>query len=138
MTQPTDASVDEHLAAVTDERRRDDARALNELMQDVTGEPPVMWGAGIVGFGAYHYRYDSGHEGDAPLVGFAVRKQNLAVYLIGEFAERHAAVLERLGPHKAGKGCLYLERLADVDLAVLRQLVDRSARVHRGIDRANK
>jgi hypothetical protein len=106
-------------------------------MQDLTGEPPAMWGPTIVGFGSYHYRYDSGHEGDAPLVGFSPRKQNLVVYLVGGYEERYPALLEALGPHKTGKGCLYLRRLPAVDQAVLRELIDRTARVHRAVGGAS-
>jgi hypothetical protein len=97
----------------------------------------VLWGTSIVGFGTYHYRYESGHEGDAPLVSFAARKAQLVLYLVGGFTDRHQKLLERLGPHKTGKGCLYLKGLADVDLDVLRELVDRSVRIHRGVDRAS-
>jgi hypothetical protein len=94
-----------------------------------------MWGSSIVGFGSYHYRYDSGHEGTAALVGFAPRKANLVLYLAAGLAERHPQLLERLGPHKTGKGCLYLKRLGDVDRDALRGLVERTVRVHRGADR---
>jgi hypothetical protein len=135
VTRPTGAAVEEFLAAVADENRRADAVAVCELMQDVTGEPAAMWGPAIVGFGSYHYRYDSGHEGDAPLVGFSPRKQNLVVYLVGGYEERYPALLEKLGPHKTGKGCLYLKRLAAVDQAVLRELIDRTTRVHRAVGR---
>ena len=89
----------------------------------------------IVGFGRYDYRYDSGHEGTAPLVGFSPRKAALVVYLVGGADERYPKLLEKLGPHKLGKGCLYLKRLDDVDQDVLRALVDRTVRVHRGADR---
>ena len=98
----------------------------------MTGEPPVLWGTSIVGFGTYHYRYESGHEGDSALVGFSPRKGNLVLYLVGGFADRHQKLLDKLGPHKTGKGCLYLKSLADIDLDVLRELVDRSTRIHRG------
>jgi Domain of unknown function (DU1801) len=131
---PTGAPVDQFLAAVPEEQRRADARQLCVLLQEVTHEPPAMWGAGVVGFGSYHYRYASGHEGDAPLVGFSPRKQHLAVYLVEGFAGRYPAALARLGPHKTGKGCLYLRRLADIDQAALRELIDGSVRVHRGAE----
>ncbi|GGN91706.1 hypothetical protein GCM10010112_78130 [Actinoplanes lobatus] len=106
-------------------------------MREVTGEEPVMWGPSIIGFGRYHYRYDSGHEGDSALACFSPRKQHLVVYLIGGFADRHASMLARLGRHKIGKGCLYLRSLDDVDLAVLRELVERSVRVRRGVDQTS-
>ncbi|MFF5290726.1 DUF1801 domain-containing protein [Paractinoplanes globisporus] len=136
MTAPTGQSVEEFLAAVPSETRRSDARRLAEIMREITGAEPVMWGPSIVGFGSYHYRYDSGREGDSALAGFSPRKQHLVVYLAGGFEERHASTLARLGPYKAGKGCLYLKNLDDVDPAALRELIDRSVRVHRGVDRA--
>ena len=135
---PSSADVDGFIDAVANETRRSDARALCELMTSVTGEPPVMWGASIVGFGSYHYRYESGRTGDAPVTGFAPRKTNLVVYLVGGFEDRYPKLLERLGPHTTGMTCLYLKRLADVDLHVLRQLVERSVRVARGVDRASR
>ncbi|GAA3646387.1 hypothetical protein GCM10022224_006460 [Nonomuraea antimicrobica] len=137
-TVPTAADVDEFLAAVPDQRRRDDAERLRAILVAVTGEPAVMWGASIVGFGSYRYTYESGRTGDWPLAGFSPRKQHLVVYLVGGFEERHASVLARLGPHKTGKGCLYLKRLDDVDESVLRELVDRTVRVHRGVDRESR
>jgi Domain of unknown function (DU1801) len=137
-TGPTGADVDSFLDSVEDERRREDARSLCALMQEVTGEPPVMWGSSIVGFGRYHYRYESGHEGDSALAGFAPRKQHLVVYLIGDFEDRHKAIMARLGPAKTGKGCLYMKRLDDVDRGALRELIERSVRVRRGADRASR
>jgi len=137
VTRPTDASVEGFLARVPSEQRREDARRLCAMMQEITGEPPAMWGTSIVGFGAYHYRYASGHEGDAPLAGFSPRSQHLVIYLASEFGDRYQAVLARLGPHKSGKGCLYLKRLGDVDHDALRELIDRSVRVHRGIGQAS-
>jgi len=133
----TGASVAEFLARVPDERRRADAHRLCAMMQDITGEPPAMWGPGIVGFGSYHYRYASGHEGDSALAGFAPRGRRLVIYLVGEFQDRYQPVLARLGPHQAGKGCLYLKRLDDVDHDALRELIDRSVRVRKGIGRAS-
>ena len=135
-TQPTEADVEAFLNAVPDPGRRDDARTVCRLLGDVTGEPAVLWGPSIVGFGAYSYRYPSGHEGRSALVGFSPRKRNLVVYLVGGFEERYPELVEGLGLHKAGRGCLYLKRLADVDLGVLRQLVERSIAVHRAQDRA--
>ena len=133
----TDASVAEFLAQVPDERRREDAHRLSAMMREITGEPAAMWGTSIVGFGVYHYRYASGHEGDAPLASFSPRSQHLAIYLVGEFGDRHRSALARLGPHKTGKGCLYVKRLDDVDLDALRELIDRSVRVRKGVDRAS-
>jgi hypothetical protein len=124
------------LASVSDDARRADAQTLCRLLADWTGEPPAMWGASIVGFGSYHYRYESGHEGTSALVGFSPRKTSLVVYLVGGVAERYPKLLERLGPHTTGKGCLYLKRLDDVDRGVLHELVERALRVHRGAERA--
>ncbi|MCG5213023.1 DUF1801 domain-containing protein [Streptosporangium sp. KLBMP 9127] len=137
VTVPTDASVDDFLAAVPGERRRTDAERLRTILCEVTGEPAVMWGPSIVGFGSYRYTYASGRTGDWPLAGFSPRKQHLVVYLVGGFEERHASVLARLGPHETGKGCLYLKRLDDVDERALRELIDRTVRVHEGVDRAS-
>ena len=136
-TGPTRASVEAFLAAVPDERRRADARRVCELMADVTGEQPVMWGASIVGFGSYHYRYASGHEGDAALASFSPRTPHLVVYLVGGFADRHESALDRLGPHTTGRGCLYLKTLDGVDLDALRELIERSVRVRQGVDRSS-
>jgi Domain of unknown function (DU1801) len=137
VTRPTDASVEGFLAHVANEQRREDGGRLCALMQEITGEPPTMWGTSIVGFGADHYRYASGHEGDAPLVGFSPRSQHLVIYLASELGDRYRPVLARLGPHKTGKGCLYIKRPGDVDDAALRELIDRSVRVHQGIDQAS-
>jgi hypothetical protein len=134
-TLPTDTSAEALIAAVPDDARRADAQKLSGLLADWTGEPPVMWGTSMVGFGRYHYRYQTGHEGTAPLVGFAPRKANLVVYLVAGVQDRYPELLERLGPHKLGKGCLYLKRLDDVDHEVLRALVDGTVRVHQDADR---
>ncbi|MBB5869048.1 hypothetical protein F4553_002427 [Allocatelliglobosispora scoriae] len=137
VTSPTGASVEDFLAAVPDARRQADARTLCALMTEVTGEQPVMWGPSIVGFGSYHYRYASGHEGDAPRAAFSPRKPHLVVYLVGDFETRHATAVAKLGPHTAGKGCLYLKRLDGIDIGVLRELIERTYRVAKGIDKAN-
>ena len=134
--RPTGASVAEFLARVPDKQRRDDARRLCAMMQQITGQPPAMWGTSIIGFGIYHYRYASGHQGDSALASFSPRSQYLAIYLIGEFENRHRSVLTKLGPHRAGKGCLYIKRLDDVDQDALRELIDRSVRVRKGIDQS--
>ena len=125
-TKATEASVQRYLAAIDDDTRRKDCQALAKLMADATRCPPKMWGSSIVGFGTYHYTYDSGREGDACLVGFSSRKGDISVYGL------HAAVdakrlLDRLGRHKAGKGCVYIKTLADVDLTVLAKLVANAA-----------
>ena len=133
----TGASVEGFLARVPDGQRCEDARRLCAMMGEITGEPPAMWGSSIIGFGTYHYRYASGRSGDSPLAGFSPRRQHLVIYLVGGFESRHQPVLARLGPHKTGKGCLYLKRLDDVDQDVLRELINRSVLVHRGADRAS-
>jgi hypothetical protein len=122
-TKQTEASVEEYLANIGDETRRADCEALVKLMSGVTRKPPKMWGSSIVGFGSYHYRYASGREGDMCLAGFSTRKADLTVYVITAGQE---ALLKKLGKHKVSKACLYIKRLADVDVKVLRQLVAAS------------
>jgi hypothetical protein len=121
-TKPTDASVEAFLQSLPDERKRQDSFAILALLQEVTGESPRLWGSNIIGFGDYHYTYASGRTGDWFVTGFSPRKQNLTLYIIGGF-EPHAELLGRLGKHKTGKGCLYINRLQDVDQAVLRALM---------------
>ena len=121
-TQKTGASVDGFLAAVEHPRRREDGRVLLRMMREVTGLEPEMWGPSIVGFGDYHYRYESGREGDFFLVGFSPRKQSLSLYLPAGFPE-YDALLAALGKHRKAASCLYVNKLADVDLAVLRRLI---------------
>lgn len=124
-TLPTGEPVAELLDGIADERKRADAWRLVEMMETATGEPAALWGGKIVGFGSYHYRYASGHEGDAPLVGFSPRARAFSIYLSCD-AETQAERLDRLGKHKMGKGCLYVTRLSDVDEVVLRELIDAS------------
>ena len=124
-TKPTGASVAAFLQAVEDAERRRDCQAVAAMMQEATGAEPVMWGESIVGFGAYHYRYASGHEGDWFLIGFSPRKQNLTLYITSGF-EQYDALLRKLGTYKSAKSCLYINRLADVDLPTLKELVRRS------------
>lgn len=130
-TPPTNADVTGFLSQVPDPKRREDAQALCRLLRDVSGEEPVMWGGSIVGFGRYHYRYDSGREGDAPLVGFSPRSKELVLYLECE-GDWRGDLLQRLGKHRTGKSCLYIKLLAEADEAVLRELVRRSMAVTRG------
>lgn len=124
-TRPTDVSAEGHIAAIANEEQRKDARSLLDLMRRVTGQEPRMWGPSIVGFGNYHYRYASGHEGDSALAAFAARGRELVVY-IAEAFEGRDALLARLGEHRSGKVCVYIRRLADIDLKVLEKLVARS------------
>jgi hypothetical protein len=126
-TQATAVPIDDYLAAL-EQGRREEARRLVEWMREASGEPPVLWGSRIIGFGRYAYRYASGRSGrsgEAPLVGFGIGKAELSLYLSVDFAAE-AATLARLGKHKAGKACLYFQRLSEVDLAVLEQLVQGS------------
>ena len=121
-TQPTDLSAADLIAAVDHSTRRADGLALLELFTRVSGFDPVVWGSSIIGFGRYHYRYDSGREGDFLATGFAVRKANLVVYIMPGYGD-YDAILDRLGKHKKGKSCLYINKLADIDLAVLEELI---------------
>lgn len=124
-TQKTGASVEGFLEAVEHPRRREDGRVLLRMMQEITGLKPEMWGPSIVGFGDYRYRYDSGREGDFFLVGFSPRKQSLSLYLPDGFPA-YGALLAALGKHRKGAFCLYVNKLADVDPGVLRQLITES------------
>src|SRR5438552_1069876 len=109
-TKATDASVEEYFDGIADDQRRDDCRAIARLMTKVTKHKPRLWGTSIVGFGTYHYKYESGREGDMCLVGFSSRKGDISVYLMGTFPTREA-LLAKLGKHKGGKGCLYIRQL---------------------------
>jgi hypothetical protein len=124
-TVETDASVDEFLDGIENEKRRNDARMLLDLMRGVTKVEPRMWGPSIVGFGKYHYRYESGREGDMLRVGFSPRKANLSVYLISK-DEEYGRILAGLGKYKQGASCLYINKLEDVDLDTLQALVAKS------------
>jgi hypothetical protein len=124
-TGPTDAGVDEFLAAIADDGRRADARAVCDLLAAQSGRPPRMWGTSIVGFGERHLAYDSGRELDWFEIGFSPRQQNTTLYLT-DGVEPHGDLLGRLGKHTTGKGCVYLKRLSDVDNDVLTELVARS------------
>ncbi len=126
-TTRNDQDVVAFLDGVSDEKRRQDCYTILRLMQEVTQTAPQMWGDSIVGFGSYHYKYASGREGDWFVIGFSPRKQNLTLYLMSGF-ERHDELLSKLGKYKIGKSCLYINRLSDVDQAVLRELVAESVR----------
>jgi hypothetical protein len=121
-TTQTDASVSGYFAAIADESRRKDCEALTKLITKVTKEKPKMWGTAIVGFGSYHYKYDSGHEGDACITGFASRSTGISIYLTADFPQRDA-LLAKLGKHKMAKACLTIKNLADVDVEVLGKLI---------------
>jgi hypothetical protein len=122
-TKKTAVSVDSFLNKVTNAQQRADAFQLVDIMTNVTGKPPRMWGPSIVGFGEYHYVYDSGHEGDICLAGFSPRSSALVVYFGAGLEQRFAKELKKLGKCKVTKGCLYIKRLADVDLGVLRGMI---------------
>jgi len=124
-TKPTGAKVADFIAGVADPQRRKDCDTIVQLMQEVTGQPPEMWGESIVGFGRLAYSYASGRTGEWMATGFSPRKENLTLYIMSGFDE-HAELMGRLGKYKTGKGCLYIKRLSDVDLGVLRELVARS------------
>jgi hypothetical protein len=121
-TKPTDASVDAYLASRANPEQLADCKAIMAICERVTKQQPKMWGPSIVGYGSYTYRYESGHSGDACLTGFAVRGKELVVYVIAESPEQ-ADLLAKLGKHKMGKSCLYLKRLADLDVEVLEALI---------------
>ncbi|WP_353203816.1 DUF1801 domain-containing protein [Sphingomonas sp.] len=121
-TVESDASVDDFLARVEPAERAADTRALIDLMRQVSGLDPKMWGPSIIGFGSVHYRYDSGREGDTVAIGFSPRKTEFALY-VGASTPNIAALLPGLGKHRTGKGCLYVKRLADVNSAVLANIV---------------
>ncbi len=124
-TKPTRQNVAVFLSGVEDDTKRADCRILVKIMKRATGATPKMWGASMVGFGRYHYKYRSGHEGDWFLTGFSPRKRELSVYIMSGFS-RYGALLRKLGKHKTAKSCLYLKRLADVDLEVLEEMIRQS------------
>ncbi len=124
-TQENDASVDDYLNSVEDEKKRDAAFKVKALMEDVTGEEARMWGDSIVGFGHYKYKYASGREGEWMITGFAPRKRNLTLYIMSGF-EEYDDLLGKLGKHSTGKSCLYINKLEDINMDVLRELVDQS------------
>lgn len=130
-TRPHSGDVDAFLARVEGPDKQADSRVLVEMMQDVSGAPPVLWGT-MIGFGQYHYKYDSGHEGDAFRIGFSPRKGEFSLYVLVAYAgaaqAQEDALLARLGKHRRGKSCLYVRKLADIDLAVLRELVEAAWR----------
>ena len=129
-TKPTGASLSSYLSRIKDESRRKDCAALARLMRKATKQPAKIWGANIVGFGSYHYKYASGHEGESCLAGFASRKSDITLYLSADFPSRDR-LLPKLGKHKAGGGCLYIRRLSDVDLKVLEQLIASAVKERR-------
>ena len=132
-TQRNDGDVMAYLESVENKRRREDSLVLLKMMEEATGEPAEMWGSSIVGFGSYHYRYESGREGDMMLTGFAPRKASLSLYIMGGH-ERYEALMAKLGKHRTGSSCVYINKLADVDLDVLRELIVESVEYMRSAD----
>jgi hypothetical protein len=121
-TKKTEASVEDFLAGITPEKKRKDAIAVCDLMRKVTKSEPKMWGTSIVGFGSYHYKYESGHEGDSCIVGFSPRKASLTLYIMPGLAN-YDALLSKLGKFKTGKSCLYINTLDDIDVPTLREII---------------
>ncbi len=121
-TKQTDENVTKFLNTVADETKRKDCFEIIEMMRQITNLPPKMWGPSIIGFGSYHYKYESGHEGDMCIIGFSPRKQNITLY-VKATAEGTNALLEKLGKHKTGKGCLYVNKLSDVNADVLKKII---------------
>ena len=124
-TKPTAVNVSDFIEAVADEKQRADAHKIAATMERLSGHKPEMWGPSIIGFGSYHYKYESGREGDMCRIGFSPRKGNTVLYLVDGFDD-YASLLEKLGKHKTGKSCLYIKRLSDVDDGVLEQLIVES------------
>jgi hypothetical protein len=129
-TKETEASVESYLAAIGDEARRSDCEALAKLMAKASKYPAKMWGPSIVGFGSYHYKYESGREGDMCLVGFSSRKDSISLYGLNA-APDHDELIAKLGKHKTGKGCLYIKKLGDVDMKALERLIAGAAAARR-------
>jgi len=126
-TTETESSVTDFINAVPDETKRNDSFRIAELMQRETGLDPKMWGPAIIGFGSYHYKYDSGREGDTPLVCFSPRKAAIVLYLPSNFTGR-GELLQKLGKHKTGEGCIYIKTLDDIDMDVLEEMIVASVK----------
>jgi len=124
-TVENNLSVSAFLNSVEDDQKRKDAKALLKLFKEVTGLKPKMWGTSIVGFGSYHYVYESGREGDMPMTGFSPRKQNMTLYIMGGFTD-YEALLSTIGKHKTGKSCFYFKKLEDIDQEVLTKMIKKS------------
>ena len=128
-TIPTSSSVTDFLNNVENDRRRTDGFELLKIMKEITKEKPVLWGSSIVGFGLYHYKYKTGREGDTFMVGFSPRKKSLSVYLsvyLKQGISQYNSLFEKLGKHKLGKACLYINKLEDVDIGILREIISRA------------
>jgi hypothetical protein len=125
-TKETEASVEEFIAALASAQQQADSRELLKIFEKASGYPPKMWGPSIIGFGSYHYKYASGHEGDAPLAGFSPRKGSISLYMSCDVDGQHADLLSKLGKHKAAKSCVYINKLADADPEIIGQMVKAS------------
>lgn len=132
-THETTVKVSDFLDLIADEKKRKDGYELLEIMQSQTGMEPKMWGPSIIGFGIYYYKYESGHSGDAPLVAFSPRKEALVLYT-GMAPDKRDGLLQRLGKHKSSKGCIYIKKLSDVNLDVMREMIDESVRTSKLLD----
>lgn len=126
-TKKNEASVEDFLNGISDEQKREDSKKISALMQKITGEEPKMWGDSIVGFGTYHYKYESGREGDWMRIGFSPRKANLTLYIMDGF-EKYDELMSNLGKYKTGKSCLYIKRLSEIDLKILNELIKESTK----------
>ena len=135
-TKKNEASVEGFLKSVENEKRREDSFVVLDLMKEVTGEEPTMWGTSIVGFGTYHYKYASGREGDWMKVGFSPRKKNLTLYIMDGFSS-YDSLLDKLGKYSTGKSCLYINKLEDVDQVILKELVKQSVTTMSGASPRN-
>mgnify|MGYP003530781734 FL=1 len=127
-TQASTANVDDFIASITDDAKRNDSQTLIDLLKKISVEPPVLWGENIIGFGSYHYQYESGREGDMPLIGFSPRKREFAIYIMSGF-EQLQVQLAKLGKHKTGKSCLYIKRLSDIQINILEELMKESVTI---------
>ena len=130
-TKLNDGDVNAFLNEVEQDKKREDSFRILQIMQNITKEEPKMWGTSIVGFGMYHYKYDSGREGDMPITGFSPRKQSLTLYIMNGFG-RYEELMAKLGKYKTGKSCLYIKKMEDIDEEVLRELITRSVEYMKG------
>ncbi|GAG93018.1 unnamed protein product, partial [marine sediment metagenome] len=124
-TRPSDESVEDFLKNVENQTRKKDSFEILKIMKEISGFDPILWGNSIIGFGSYHYKYKSGREGDMPLTGFSPRKQNLTLYIMDGF-EKKDELLNKLGKHKLGKSCLYINKLDDINIHVLKEIINES------------
>ena len=129
-TKVTEASVEDYISSIEDEARRKDCEVLAKLMAEASHEQPKMWGSSIVGFGSYHYKYESGHEGDAPLVGFSPRKAEFAIYLTSQFDNREE-LLKQFGKYKSAKACIYFKKMEDINVDVFKKMISNSLKYYK-------